>query len=240
MSGPDPIIEARRFYKSASVGEKTAEGFPVLLDGRRARTARKTLLALPTRALAELVAREWEAQGPSIEPSEMPATRLASQALDGGEEARVVQIQTLERYGASDLICYFADSPRALVERQGRSWGPLLDWAQSHLGLDFVRAEGIIHREQPPQTLARLAEIAQSAGPFELAGLAFGAGLFGSAVISLALRAGRLDASGAMDAARLDETFQEEQWGVDPEARARAEAMAADARLLEHWFRALS
>jgi chaperone required for assembly of F1-ATPase len=239
MSGPDPIIEARRFYKEARVGEATAEGFPVLLDGRRARSARKAVLALPTRPLAELVAAEWDAQGPSIEPSAMPATRLASQVLDGGEAARAVQIQTLERYGASDLICYFAEAPRALVERQARSWGPLLDWAESQLGLDFVRATGIIHREQPPQTLARLAELARAAGPFDLAALAFGAGLFGSVVISLALRAGRLDAAGAMDAARLDDTFQEEQWGVDPEARERAEVMAADARLLELWFRAL-
>jgi chaperone required for assembly of F1-ATPase len=169
----------------------------------------------------------------------MPATRLASQVLDGGEEARAIQLKTLERYGASDLICYFADSPRALIERQSRSWGSLLDWAKSELGLDFARATGIIHREQPPQTLSRLAELARAAGPFELAGLAFGAGLFGSAVISLAMRAGRLDAAGAMDAARLDEIFQEEQWGVDAESRERAEAMAAEARLLELWFRAL-
>ncbi|HEY1929758.1 MAG TPA: ATP12 family protein [Caulobacteraceae bacterium] len=239
MPGPDPLIEARRFYKEARAGEETGGAFPVLLDGRRARTARGSVLAAPTRALAELIASEWNAQGPSIEPADMPATRLASQVLDGGEEARAIQLKTLERYGASDLICYFADSPRALIERQSRSWGSLLDWAKSELGLDFARATGIIHREQPPQTLSRLAELARAAGPFELAGLAFGAGLFGSAVISLAMRAGRLDAAGAMDAARLDEIFQEEQWGVDAESRERAEAMAAEARLLELWFRAL-
>jgi chaperone required for assembly of F1-ATPase len=239
MPGPDPLIEARRFYKEAKAGEETGGAFPVLLDGRRARTARGSVLALPTRALAELVAGEWNAQGPSIEPTDMPATRLASQVLDGGEEARAVQMKTLEHYGASDLVCYFADSPRALVERQARSWCSLLDWAKSEIGLDFVRATGVIHQEQPSQTLARLAELAQSAGAFDLAGLAFGAGLFGSAVISLALRAGRLDAAGAIDAARLDEIFQEEQWGVDAEARERAEAMAAEARLLELWFRAL-
>jgi len=239
MPGPDPLIEARRFYKEAKAGEETDRGFPVLLDGRRARTAQRAVLALPTRALAELVAAEWQAQGPTIEPADMPATRLASQAIDGGEEARAAQIKTLERYGASDLICYFAEAPRALVERQERSWGPLLAWAKSELGLEFVRAVGVIHRDQPPQSLARLAELARAAGPFELAGLAFGAGLFGSTVIALALRAGRLDAAGAMDAARLDEAFQEEQWGVDSESRERAEAVAAEARMLEHWFRAL-
>jgi chaperone required for assembly of F1-ATPase len=239
MPGPDPLIEARRFYKEAKAGEETGGAFPVLLDGRRARTARGAVLALPTRALAELVAREWDAQGPSIEPADMPATRLASQVLDGSEETRAVQMKTLERYGASDLICYFADSPRALVQRQERSWGLLLNWAKDALALEFVRATGIIHQEQPPETLARLAELARTAGPFELAGLAFGAGLFGSSVISLAMRAGRLDAAGAMHAARLDEIFQEEQWGVDAEARERAEAMASEARLLELWFRAL-
>jgi chaperone required for assembly of F1-ATPase len=75
---------------------------------------------------------------------------------------------------------------------------------------------------------------------FALAGLALAAPLFGSAILALALRDGRINADEAMIAARLDEIFQEEQWGVDAEAAARADAMAVEAVMLERWFAALA
>ena len=48
-----------------------------------------------------------------------------------------------------------------------------------------------------------------------------------------------LTGQAAFDLSRLDETFQEERWGVDAEAEARAEAMAQEALTLERWFAAL-
>jgi chaperone required for assembly of F1-ATPase len=239
MSKSDPILEARRFYATVAVGEGEGGEWRVLLDGRRARTPGGRLLATPTRALAEMIAQEWSNQGPSIEPASMPATRLAGQVLDGGEAARAAQIAALDRYGASDLLCYFAEAPKTLVERQERVWGPLLDWAQEARGLRFERAAGIIHRPQPPATQERLTQLARDAEPFALAGLALGAALFGSVVLALALQAGRLDAAAAVDAAQLDETYQQERWGLDPEAAARREALAGEAAMLGRWFRAL-
>jgi chaperone required for assembly of F1-ATPase len=239
MAELDPHLEARRFYAEASVGEGAGGAFQILLDGRRARTREGAPLALPTRALGALIAAEWAAQGPTVERGSMPATRLAEIAIDAGVRAREAQIETLERYGATDLVCYFAEHPRALVERQARVWGGLMAWAEETHGLALVRGHGIVHRAQPADSLARLADLARSADPFLLTGLSAAASLFGSAVIALALRAGRLDAGEAMAAALLDETFQQEQWGVDPEAAARATAIAAEAEVLERWFRAL-
>jgi chaperone required for assembly of F1-ATPase len=240
MAELDPRLEARRFYAEVSVGETPQGDFEILLDGRRARTARGGRLALPTLAAAQLLAGEWAAQGPSVERGSMPATRLADLAVDGGPGARNAQIDALERYGSSDLLCYFADHPRALVDRQTRIWSPLLAWADEALGLAFAPTSGIIHRPQPPSTLERLGALLREADPFALAGLAVGAALFGSTILPLALRAGRIDGAEALDAALLDEVFQQAQWGVDPEAAARTAAMADEARVLDHWFRALA
>ena len=59
---------------------------------------------------------------------------------------------------------------------------------------------------------------------------------FGSLVLGLAVVEGRLDATEALRLATLDETFQEGFWGVDAEAAARRERVAAEvaqaARLL--------
>jgi chaperone required for assembly of F1-ATPase len=239
MAELDPRLEARRFYAEVTVGEASQGDFEILLDGRRARTARGGRLALPTLAAAHLLAGEWAAQGPSVERGSMPATRLADLALDGGPAAQAAQIAALERYGASDLLCYFAEYPNVLVERQTKVWGPLLAWAEQAHGLAFASTRGIAHRPQPPATLERLGVLLREADPFALAGLAVGAALFGSTILVLALRAGRIDAGEALDAALVDETFQQAQWGVAPEAAARAADMAAEARVLDHWFGAL-
>ena len=50
---------------------------------------------------------------------------------------------------------------------------------------------------------------------------------------SLALRASRIDAGEAIAAARLDDLFQEERWGVDVETVGRTEALITDAIMLE-------
>jgi chaperone required for assembly of F1-ATPase len=69
--------------------------------------------------------------------------------------------------------------------------------------------------------------------------VAFAAGLFGSTVLALAVRAGRLTGQRALDLSRLEETFQAEQWGQDAEATARAAFLAVEATMIDRWFAAL-
>jgi chaperone required for assembly of F1-ATPase len=239
MSVPSPAPKPRRFYSQARAVKIDDGGFILQLDGRAARTPGARPLVLPKTALADLVAAEWAAQGETLDWALMPATRLASIAIDGGASGRGRAIDTVVGYGASDLLCYFAAHPRSLVARQTRVWGALLDWAREAHGLAFVRAHGVVHQAQPPETLATLKEMAGAADDFTLTGLAFGAPLFGSAILTLALAHGYVDAAAATAAARLDETFQEELWGVDPESAKRAQALADDAAALDRWFRAL-
>src|SRR6202521_3800925 len=58
----------RRFYRSAGVGEAEGE-FRLLLDGRPVKTPARHPLFVPTRALAQAIADEWEAQGERIDPA---------------------------------------------------------------------------------------------------------------------------------------------------------------------------
>jgi chaperone required for assembly of F1-ATPase len=97
----------------------------------------------------------------------------------------------------------------------------------------------VVHQPQPPATIARIAALSTAEGDFALAGLAAAAALFGSAILAFALRRGELTAEAAFEISRLDETFQEERWGVDAEAAARADAMAREAVMLGRWFAAL-
>lgn len=234
----EPAEKPRRFYKVVSVVE-TDGGFGVLLDGRNLRTPKAERMALPTRAAAEQVAAEWAAQGETIELAAMHATRLANTAIETIGATREGVADQIAQYAGSDLVCYFAEDPAALVARQEAGWSPLIARAQADEGLRFERCTGIVHRDQPPQTLTKVREIALGLDDFALAGLAFGVALFGSAVLGIALLRGWIDADEAFDLSRLDETFQEEQWGIDEEAAERTARLRGEARMLERWFRAL-
>ena len=240
MTAADPSSRLKRFYKTVDVAPAEG-GFAVTLDGRMPRSPEGRPLVLPTEALAALVAAEWEAQGAEIAPATMPATRLAWTAIALAADA-VLCAGAAERLGSfagSDLLCYFAEWPRPLVARQEAEWEPLIAWAEGAFGVTFVRAAGVIHQAQPDATVCRIAALAAQEDPFALAALSAAAPLFGSAILALALRHGELTADAAFARARLDESFQAESWGADPQESARAAAMAEEAWLLEGWFTAL-
>jgi chaperone required for assembly of F1-ATPase len=239
MRANDAAERPRRFYKAAGVAEVEGGGFAVVLDGRTPKTPLGAKLILPTRALARLIADEWEAQAEFIVLPMMGATRLAYTVIDHVGGAHAETAAEVARYAGSDMICYFADAPDTLVQRQIAHWGPVIEWAQTALDLHLVRAQGIVHQPQPPETLARAQAMATALDDFSLAGLAFGASLFGSAVLAFALQMGQLSGEAAFDLSRLDQAFQEERWGIDDEAAARTAWMHGEALLLERWFEAL-
>ena len=215
-------------------------GFTVTLDGRTLRGPKGAQVILPTQSLADQVAGEWAAQGQTLDLARMHATRLANTAVESVPLAREATAQAIADYAASDLICYFALEPSGLLQRQELLWGPVLDRAAADAGLKFVRAAGIVHQAQPPATLARVKSLALGLDDFALTGLAFGAALFGSAVLAIALQRGWLAGEEAFDLSRLDEAWQEEKWGVDAEAAERTARLRGEAAMLARWFEGLA
>lgn len=130
MKAPLP----RRFYKSAAAVAAEGGGFAVQLDGRPVRTPGKALLLLPTQDAAALVAAEFEVQAEVIDPVSMPVLRLVNTTIDGVAADPQAVLEDVLRFASSDLLCYRADSPQGLVERQNASWDPVLDWAQGRWG----------------------------------------------------------------------------------------------------------
>lgn len=234
----DGVQKPRRFYKAVTVGELDG-GFGPLLDGRSPKTPAGNRLVAPTPALAQLLADEWDAQAVEIDATQMPALRLAATAIDRVSQVREEVADEVARYAGSDLTCYRAQSPASLVAAQDVAWDPLLGWAAEELAVVLAPVGGILHVAQPATSLERVRALALELDDFGLTALAQAAGLFGSAIMALALQRGQLDGQGAHDAARVDEAFQEERWGVDHEAAHRTALRLEEALLLERWFRAL-
>jgi chaperone required for assembly of F1-ATPase len=220
----------KRFYKTPAVTE-SEHGFGVALDGRPVRTPAKHALAVPSRALAEAIAAEWQAQGESVDPRTLPLTRLASIALDLVAPRRAEVVAEVAKYAGTDLVCYRAEEPSELRARQHATWQPLIDWAAECFDAPLAVTAGVLPVPQPPATLAAFAAAVGAYDTRRLAALHLATAALGSLVLALALVEGRLDAEAAFAAAHLDESFQIERWGEDPELTKRRAGLKEDIAL---------
>lgn len=208
---------AKRFWTQTHVTE-AAGGFSVSLDDRPLRTPGRALLVVPTRALALGIATEWQAQDGRIDPSSMPMTRMANSAIDRVGPRRAEVVEYVAAYGGTDLLCYRADGPQALVRRQAESWDPMLDWAARTLGAKLVTTTGVMPVAQSAEALSRLAGHVAGQTAFGLTAVHDLVSLTGSLILGLAASEPEFDAKDLWRRSRVDEDWQIEQWGPDDDA----------------------
>ncbi len=229
------MTRVAKFYKAVETG-KDSGGFVVRLDGKPVKTPARALLALPTPKLADAIAEEWRAQTDVLDPTTMPLTRFAYAAIDAAPMHRARLTEEILAYGKSDLLCYRAEAPAALIARQNEAWTPLLDWAAQRFGARLKTGTGIAFVDQPAESQEAFAKAVRDRDDFALVALHGAASLTGSLVLGLALVEGRLTADKAFAFSCLDETFQAEAWGRDAEAAARAERMGAELAAIERFL----
>jgi chaperone required for assembly of F1-ATPase len=217
MSAP----HRKRFYKSAAATPDNG----VALDGKPLRTPLKQALTLPTRALADAVANEWEAQGETIDPRNLILTKLANTAIDRVAVDRQRIIDEIVKFADTDQVSYRAEEPAALVARQAEHWNPVLDWAMAQLDAAFATTTGIVPRPQPDEALAAFARHVEKLDHWELTALHNLATMTGSALIAAMAIDGALEREAAWRAAFVDEDWEVEQWGEDEEASLRRAAL---------------
>lgn len=216
-----------------------ADGFAVTLDDRPLTTPERRTLVVATRALADIVAEEWAAHAEVAPPKAMLATRLLNKAIDRGPGAREAMAEIVAKHAETDLVCHLSHDVSELRAREEAAWAPLRDWAARELGVALVPVEGLRGDPQPERSVDAARARALALDDAGLAALAHATALLGSTVLAFALLMGRLDAEAAFAASRVDESFQEERWGVDAEAEARAKALARELALVERIMRAL-
>lgn len=209
----------KRFWKTATATPVDG-GFTVLLDARPVRTPAKAPLHVPTLVMAEAVAAEWDAQKDVLDPMTMPVTRGANAAIDKVRTQRHEVIELLAEYGDSDLLCYRAAGPEALIQRQAAGWDPVLEWAATSLDAQLAVGEGVMHVPQSPNALEKLQNELAMFDDFELAAAHDLISISGSLVLALVVTKGALAAEDAWLLSRIDEHWQIEQWGADDIATA--------------------
>lgn len=217
----------KRFWKDVAV-EAEGDGWAIRLDGRPVKTPARADLRVPTIALAEAIADEWRGVEDKIDPRAMPLTGLANAAIDRVAPDRQAFADGLARYAEADLACYRAEGPRELASRQERQWDALLGWARRRYDVDFATTCGLMHVAQPSATLEQLRHAVAALDAFRLAGLSPLVTIGGSLVAALAVEERAITPDEAWAAVSIDEQWQLEQWGADPEAEAALENRRRD------------
>ena len=221
--GREARVVRKRFYKAVTVAPVSG-GFAVHLDGRGVRTPAKAPLLLPVEALAAALAEEWQAQGEELKPATMPLTTLACTAIDAVANTMPAVAEDIGSYAMSDLLCYRAEAPDGLVERQAAGWDPLLAWAERELTVTFERTSGLMPVAQSPRVAGQMVVAVGGLDALQLAAVHVLTSLMGSAILALAVLRQRLDIDTAWRLAHIDEHWQIQRWGTDAEAEVRQAA----------------
>lgn len=214
ITGQFNKVLPRRFYKAVEVSDNNS----ILLDGKPIKTPLKASLQLPTKALGQAIAAEWQAQKDVIDPETMPLTKLANTAIDRATAEHQIIVDEITQYAGSDMVCYFAEGPRELISRQQQHWQRVHDWAAATLNAKFRKAAGISHIAQTAETLEAVRSHLAKLDGWQLTAVYVLTTLTGSALLSMSLQASAIAPESAWQAAHVDEDYQIEHWGDDDEA----------------------
>ena len=226
----------KRFWKSAQAIQNDG-GWGVELDGRPLRTPARKPLSVPTQRLAEDIAAEWNAAEDKIDRRAMPLTGLANAAIDRVAPDKKSFASGIAKYAEADLASYRAEGPQGLIDAQAEHWDELLAWGRRRFDVDFRTTNGLLHVDQPPATVERLAHSVNTLDSYRLAGLSPLVTIGGSLLAALGVLEEAFTPEWAWEAVSVDERWQLEQWGSDAEAEAaldnRKRDFLAAARFLE-------
>jgi len=206
----------KRFYDTVTF-ENVDGGFVVQLDGKAIKTPGGLDLLLPTDVLADAVAQEWQNQTDIINPFSMPMMQLSCTAIERVQPSMTEMCDQIRNYANTDLICYFADGPDDLCQRQKHDWGKIHQWLFDIYGIKFNTTTGIMACDQNKLEIEKLINIFNEFDHFWLTACIETMQIFGSAILALALVKNQLSPEQAYDHSAIDADWQSERWGEDHE-----------------------
>ncbi|MBP3346138.1 MAG: hypothetical protein J6L86_03790 [Alphaproteobacteria bacterium] len=159
---------------------------------------------------------------------------LNKTAAEIGKSRKEV-IDRLVVFSQTDMLLFWGHE-KDLIERQEKVWGPILQWANNEINVEFVKTQGL----DVPENKAsgeKLRDYLNSFSDKELAAFYVAALNMKSVLLAIALVKKRLSAEEAFNAAFLDELWQAESWGVEKEAEKRRSELKKELHEVEDFLK---
>ena len=148
----------KRFYEKVDITQ-SEERYQITLDNSPLKTPLKSTLQLPTRKLAEKLAKEWSDVETDIIPNQMPLFSLAVTAIDRVATQKTELSEEMQHYIMNDLLCYRESEDPKLQEHQNKSLDPWLSWANTEFEFDLKLAKGVMPIDQDERNATLLKQV---------------------------------------------------------------------------------
>ena len=146
-----------------------------------------------------------------IDIQSLPLFRLLLVSIDDvGPKREEVNRKTLQ-FGETDLLCYRAQEPPELINRQEKKWQPVINWAEEELNVCLRVTDGISPITQSQETLCAMGDVSATLTDLEITAVSFVVTATSSLMARLALKADVILPDKAADISILDEVYQIER-----------------------------
>ena len=219
--------------------EKISEGFRLIVEDKPLKTPFGNDMILPTLALTEAIAKEWQAQDKTIQKDTMPLTQIACVAIDLARKKRDAVQEDLLAYCDTDLLCYRSGDIPELLILQGELFSPLILWAEKYLAIQLNITDGIMPVAQHPENKTKIAEATRKYDEWQFAVFASVVKPLSSAMLALALLERKIDAVQAFSLSHLEEEYETRKWGADDEKEQKMSKLRQDIFAAEEFLELL-
>jgi ATP synthase F1 complex assembly factor 2 len=200
-----------KWYKRATV-DAVAAGFTVRLDGRELLTPADRPLRVPTRALALVIASEWEKQQKRVLPHTMPMMTMCTTVLDEVPGKRTVIIANLLSFLRSDTAC-IRNPDDEIAALQHRDLTPVVHWFQREFNVPILIDNTFAGKDQPEESITVLQWHLFKLDDWTLCALETMTQTLKSFVLAMAVAKRHLSAERALQFSYLEETYNRKRWG---------------------------
>ena len=221
------------------INKSSKNKYCIQINNKTAKTPQGNLIELPTLKLAKIILKDYQSFKTKKVANIASPIKLTNTAIDRIITDNHNYIEKLSLYVNSDVICYFARSPRDLIKKQNKHWLPLIIFMQDFYDINILYTSEISAISQSKDSLSKLKLILSKKNNFELSAIAVLSQLTNSIIISLALVNDKINVKNAFECSNLDEIYQSSFWGKDEEAFTRLKAISTDIKNVKKYYDAL-
>lgn len=145
-------------------------------------------------------------------------------------------VEKLVRFALTDALLFWSHNDD-LSKRQEKLWMPVVIWVRKVLQVEILTTDGLEVPKENEKIVDQLKFFLEKLSDKRLTALYLAALDMRSVILAMALVEGRLDAEAAYKAAWLEELWQAEKWGIDPEAERKRLEMKKELQEIEAFLK---
>jgi ATP synthase F1 complex assembly factor 2 len=206
-----------KFYKSVDVKETSdGSGYELWFDNKYAlKSPAKKPFVLPTKYLAHGIAAEWDCQSNRIDPETMPLMSLAATAIDQPQAPETVAATLCTFLPTDPVLCRMDDSvDPVLKERQEILMHPFLEYVNERLKCSLSPSMSILGAQVSRTDTVKIHQYILGLSKWERSALEQLSSSCKSVCMAIGGVEGVFTADALIEASRVEEDFQIEQWGL--------------------------